>query len=199
MAVANESLRSAGRYWSVPLTRAAVALVVGAVITFSTDHSPAYGLAVFGGFAVLSGLLVVLLHAARLATSPRGLLIASGAVDVLAGAVALALLVAPSLAGFVYLVAAWAVVSGVLEYLAGRRAAGELAAAGRDWRLVGIGTVLLGIVFAVLPPHPIVSVGLLGAYAVILGVFLGIAAFSLKWAAAGVGTPTQYPTDGGPR
>lgn len=198
MAIAYESVRSAGRYWSVPLARAVVALAVGVVVTFSADHTPAFGLAVFAGFAVVSGVLGAVLHAARVAGPARTLLIGSAAVDVLAGAVAVVLLLsAPSLGGFVYLVALWGVCSGTAELLAGRAARADAAA--RDWLRVGVGTVLFGVLFAVLPPHPVVSVGLLGAYAVMLGVFLGIAAFSLKWAAAGAGTPTQNPKDGGPR
>ncbi|NQX29257.1 hypothetical protein HQQ81_18075 [Microbacteriaceae bacterium VKM Ac-2854] len=199
MAIAYESVRSAGRYWSVPLARAVVALAVGIVVTFSADHTPSFGLAVFGAFALVAGVIGAILHTARVAGRARALLLTSASVDVLAGVIAiLLLLTAPSLDGFVYLVAVWGVFSGVPEFLAGRAARTDapLAAASRDWRLVGAATALFGVVFAVLPPHPIVSVGLLGAYAVMLGVFLGIAAFSLKWAAAGAGSPIQKPNDG---
>jgi uncharacterized membrane protein HdeD (DUF308 family) len=199
VAIAYESVRSAGRYWSVPLARAVVALAVGVVVTFSADHTPSFGLAVFGGFALVSGLIGAVLHAARVAGRARGLLLASAAIDVLAGVAAVLLLsTAPTLGGFVYLIALWGVFSGASEFFAGRAggADAKLAAAARDWRLVGGATALFGLLFAVLPPHPIVSVGLLGAYAVVLGVFLGIAAFSLKWAANGAGSSTQNPNDG---
>lgn len=199
MAIAYESVSSVARYWSVPLARAVVALVVGIVVTFSADHSAAFGLTVFAGFAMVSGVLGAVLHAARVSGRVRTLLVASSAVDVFAGVAAvLLLLTGPSLGGFVYLVALWGVFSGVAEYLAGRvgRTDQVAAAAARDWSRVGAATALFGVLFAILPPHPVVSVGLLGAYTVMLGVFLGIAAFSLKWAAAGAGTPTQHPNDG---
>lgn len=199
MAIADESARSAQRYWSVPLARALVALAAGAAVTFSADHTPSFGLAVFGGFAVLSGVIAIVLTGSRLPVAPRGLLIGAGAVTVLAGAAAVLALGAPSLTGLVGVVAAWAIVSGALEFTAGMRARGAaapVAAAGRDWRFVGAATAVLGIVFLLLPPHPVVTVGLVGAYAVILGVYLAIAGFSLKWAG---GTAHQTMTDGGPR
>jgi len=41
---------------------------------------------------------------------------------------------------------------------------------------------VLSLAFLLLPPHAVVSVGLLGAYLVIIGVYLVIAGFSLLWA-----------------
>lgn len=47
------------RYWVVPVVRGILALVPAAVITFSQNHSPEFGLLVFGLWAVVSGLITV--------------------------------------------------------------------------------------------------------------------------------------------
>ena len=41
-------------------------------------------------------------------------------------------------------------------------------------------TLVAAIVFALLPSHDVVLVGLVGAYAIIVGVFHGIAAYSAR-------------------
>ena len=82
-----------------------------------------------------------------------------------------------------YLVSVWAAVTGFVELFAGLRARGKVAAA-RDWIAVGALTALLAIVFLLLPPDAVTAVGLLGGYLVIVGVYLIIGGFSLKWAAA---------------
>jgi hypothetical protein len=55
-------------------------------------------------------------------------------------------------------------------------------ASARDWLVVGAATAVLALAFLVLPPHAVVSVGLFGAYLVMLGVYLLIAGLSLRWA-----------------
>lgn len=203
MAIAVDNARETGRYWSVPIVRAVVALIAGVVVTFSADHSPTLGLAVFAGFAIASGIVAVVLNPRRLPASlPRTLLVASGVVGVVAGLVSLAgALLGGGLAFFVYLVCVWAAITGFLELYAGLRArtVASLAGAARDWLVIGVGTAVLALVFLLLPPHPVVSVGLLGAYAVMLGVFLGIAGFSLKWAASDDVRTSTRSHEGGTR
>ncbi|KQQ05710.1 MULTISPECIES: DUF308 domain-containing protein [unclassified Rathayibacter] len=182
--------------WTLALARAAVAAIAGCVVTFSPDHSPAFGLAVFAGFALASG-AVSLVRALR-APEGRGKrpAVTSAGVTLLAGVLGLVALPVATLLLFVALVAGWALISGSLEITSGRRGHGLAA---RDAVVVGAGTVLLGAAFALLPPHPVVTVGLLGAYAVVIGVYLAIAAFSLKWAAGADAVDASTPTSGGDR
>lgn len=179
MAIAADIAR---RVWTLPLARAVVAAAVGCVVTFSPDHSPAFGLAVFGGFAIATG-AIWLTSGLRAASGPalaaRSLAAGSAAVTLLAGVAALIALPVAHLFSFIALVAGWALVSGALEFASGRRLRGLVA---RDAAVVGGGTMLLGAALGLLPPNPVVSVGLLGAYAVMVSVYLAIAAFSLKWA-----------------
>ena len=99
------------------------------------------------------------------------LLLIEGAVGVLAGIIAFALPQAAAL-GLLYLAAAWAIVTGVLEVVAAIRLRQEIEG---EWALVigGIVSVAFGLLLAVLPGVGILSlVWLIGAYAVMFGVLL---------------------------
>ncbi|MBF4461295.1 MULTISPECIES: DUF308 domain-containing protein [unclassified Rathayibacter] len=187
---------SASRLWALPLARAIVAAAAGAVVTFSPDHGPALGLTVFGGFAIASGAVAIVNAVRTLSGRARSLGVGAAALTVVVGMAAFFALPVATLLAFVALVAGWGLVSGFLEFASGRRGSGLAA---RDRVVVGVGTMLLGAAFALLPPHPVVTVGLLGAYAVMLGVYLAIAAFSLKWAAVADPAARTTPTSGGDR
>lgn len=171
--------------WILPLSRAILLAVPAVAITFTEDHGPRFGLTVFGIWGVAAGLILGALSLRLLGDSlSRRLFATNGVLTAVAGLVALGLLGSlgeeGGLGTFLFLVTVWAACTGVLEFYAGWRARKTLAAA-RDWRLSGGLTVILALVLMVLPPHSVVSVGLLGAYFAILTVYLGIAAFSLKW------------------
>ncbi len=174
--------------WFFPLSRAILLAVPAVAITFTEDHSPHMGLLTFGIWAAASGLILGAL-ALRLLGDPlsRRLFATNGVISAVAGFVALALSasVGPGegLGSFLFLVTVWAACTGVVEFYAGWRARTTQASA-RDWRMAGGLTLIFALVLLVLPPHTVVSVGLLGAYFAILAVFLGIAAFSLKWDSA---------------
>ncbi len=171
--------------WIVPLSRAILLAIPAVAITFTGDHGPRFGLIVFGIWAVASGLILGALNL-RLLTDPlsRRLFATNGVLTAVAGLVSLSLLgslgAQDGLGTFLFLVTVWAACTGVLEFYAGWRTRTTLAAS-RDWRLAGVLTTVFALVLLILPPHAVVSVGLLGAYFAILAVFLGIAAFSLKW------------------
>ena len=107
--------------------------------------------------------------------------IAEAVIALIAGAAAL-LLVSSGIGVLLFIVTVYAAMAGVLELYAGLRARG--AAQARDWVTVGGFTALAAIIFVLIPPDPILATGLIGAYAMVLGVFLVIAGLSLKWAAA---------------
>jgi uncharacterized membrane protein HdeD (DUF308 family) len=102
------------------LARAVFAAIAALMITFSPDHSAAVGGAVFSGFAIATGLVLLL---AVWLVYPRGRrwpAAAVGGVTVVAG-MAAGLYPLRTVAGFFVIVIAWAVVSGVLELIAGWR------------------------------------------------------------------------------
>ncbi|TDT63071.1 DUF308 domain-containing protein [Frigoribacterium sp. PhB116] len=191
------SSAASSAYWPVPLVRAVPLLVTAAVVTFSRDHSPFVGLVSFGVAALVGGLLLTVGVLLRLDDrSSRTLQVVQGVTTVVAGAVALAASSA-GLAFFVALVSGWALVAGALELVAGLRRRGRSPLA-RDWISVGVLTLALGVVFLVVPldyAQPLggveqiegeltsstVLVGVLGAWAAVVGVFLVIAGLSLRW------------------
>lgn len=167
-------------FWKVTVLRALPAVIVGLIITFLEDHSSRVGLISFGAFAVISG-VIVFVGAARYLTDRvvRGSFFAHGVISVLAGVASL-LLWNTNIAVFLLIVTMFAATTGVLEIYAGLRARGSLFA--RDWVTVGAFTALAAIVFVLIPPDSILATGLIGAYGMILGVFLVIAGLSQKWA-----------------
>ncbi|GAA1827061.1 hypothetical protein GCM10009750_08160 [Agromyces salentinus] len=182
MATARDSAPERAQYWVVPVVRGLLALLPAVAITFSQDHSAGLGLLVFGAWAVVSGLVVGALSL-RFVTDRviRSLFAVSAVVTVAAGL--LALTVPGGLPFLLFLVSTWAAVTGFIELYAGLRSRGRTSVA-RDWIAAGAFTAILAIVFLLLPPDTVTAVGFIGAYLVILGVYLVIGGFSSKWAAA---------------
>jgi hypothetical protein len=189
-------------YWYAPLTRAVPAAALTCVITFSGGfYTPEYGLASFGGYALVVGILGVLVSLRRF---PAGVLrtvfLLQAIVSLAAGAAAL-LGVRGGLPVLLVVLGLWGVIAGFLELYAGIRSRGRRAAA-RDWVFIGALTVVFAIVCFVIPPDyvqhynapddggartlnaSVMIVGALGIYAAIVAVYLAIAGFSLRWGAA---------------
>lgn len=173
-------IQTPSRYWVVPAVRALVALAAAAVITFTRDaHTATFGLIVFGVFALLDGLATGALTAVLGARGlTRTLFIIQGAVGVVAGVLALSLS-GSGLGLYLYIVTVWAALTGFLELYNGLRSRSTEAAA-RDWLITGALTAVLALVLLFVPADAVLAIGLFGAWAVIVGVFQGIGAASLR-------------------
>ncbi|MET1016703.1 MAG: DUF308 domain-containing protein [Leifsonia flava] len=190
------------RYWIVPVVRAVLAFLPAIAITFIPDHSADFGLLVFGCWALVSGVVLGALALRTLSGLARTLFVVNGIVSAVAGLLALSFQGA-GLPLYLYLVSVWAAITGFVELYAGiRERARSTRAAGarrsdarpsvaRDWITGGALTAIFAIAYLLLPPNAVVSVGLFGAYLVILGVYLAIAGFSLKWDGARVTPETE--------
>jgi uncharacterized membrane protein HdeD (DUF308 family) len=186
--------------WILPAGRAFLALALGLVITFTAGHTATFGLIAFGVFAVPSGLLLAAGSFGRRAEPiSRTAFRAQAVVTVIAGIAAL-VLPGGGMGYLVWILSGWAIVAGALELVSGIRARGRVVA-WADWLTVGALTVLLGAVVLIIPPDiadrftgdkgveglltsPIIVVGLLGAWGIVTGVLLAIAAASPKARAA---------------
>jgi hypothetical protein len=168
--------------WAGPVLRAVPALVVGLIITFTANHSPALGLSMLGAFGLATAITVTVSGMMLSAGEPlRSLHVGLAVIAGLVGALALVVLavMGAGLAMLLLLVGGYAVIAGAFELVWGIRHRGRSPFA-RDAVVVGIATLALAVVLA-LVGDPVSAVGFFGAYAVMLAVFLLIAGFSLKW------------------
>lgn len=191
------------RYWIVAVVRAAIAAVAALVVTFSADHSAPVGLTVFGCFGIVTGVVIaghalVWFRGDRVATWS---FVVQGIVTVAAAIVALIFAASGTQLPALYAtVIAWGLISGALELYSGFRArrSAIMRPVSRDWMTVGAITVLLAVTFLLVPPglnqqlggveqvqgvltSSIILVGVFGAYAAIVAVYLTIGGLSLKW------------------
>ena len=160
--------------------RSAIFVAVGLFITFTQSHSAATGLfalAIFGiGFAVANIASTIWDKRSFLSVESLPLTLISTSVGLFAALIPQTDPTAQALA-FVYLVAGWAVVSGALElYLANRQ--GLRTRDGKDGLITSVLGLALGILFLIAPLDIVSAVGVFGAYLVICGVHLGIAALT---------------------
>lgn len=185
------------RFWVLHIVRAVLFGLVAVFTTFALDHSPQMGLLTFGVFAVVAGITVGALSFRSVDDGPtRRLVIAQSAVSIIAGAVAL-VLNATGLGTYLLTVSIWAGMTGLLELYTGYRLA-RRSPLSRDLLIAGALTALLAVVFVLLPPDyqqssggindapltltsSVIAVGVFGAYAAVMAVFLAIGGLSLKW------------------
>lgn len=168
--------------WAAPLLRAVPAIAVGLIITFTADHSPTLGLIMLASFGMASAIVLVLTSVfMRRGEALRPLHRGLAVIAALVGALALVVLatVGGGLALLLLLIGGYAVLAGALELVWGIRHRDRSPLA-RDAVIIGVGTLALAVVLA-LVGDAVSAVGFFGAYAVVLGVFLLIAGFSLKW------------------
>jgi hypothetical protein len=187
-------------YWYAPLARAIPAAALTCVITFAGGfYTPEYGLASFGGYAIVAGVLGAILSTRTLAGVLRTVFLIQSIVSVMAGVAALVGM-RGGLPVLLVVVALWGVIVGFLEFYAGIRTRRKRAVA-RDWIFVGALTVLLALVCLVIPPDyvqhynaptdggarilntSVMIVGALGVYGAVVAVYLAIAGFSLRFGA----------------
>lgn len=192
--------------WSLPFARALPALVLGAVVAFSADHSASLGLLSLGLFAAITGVILI---GSALRVGSRGIVrsvtLAQGVVSAAVGVGSLAL-TSGGLPFMVFMVTTFAAITGLLELYLGlrgrrRNPRSRLGSdSARDWLFVGALTTALAIVTLLIPPGfsqpytgpdgvtreltaSVVLVGILGAYWVVVGVYLVIAGLSIRWSA----------------
>jgi uncharacterized membrane protein HdeD (DUF308 family) len=173
-----------GIWWSLVI-RGVLAILFGLVAFFYTGQTLVALVYVFGVFALLSG-IAMLSAAVRAGEAHQrwGWLAASGLIGVAAGVVSF-VWPTPTAQAFVYLVAAWAIVSGVLE-IAFALALPDTLAHPFWAALSGALSVLFGVLLAVWPKSGETAlVWLIGVYAVAYGLTMLYYAFLLQAARSG--------------
>ncbi|MDL5487199.1 acyl-CoA synthetase [Microbacterium wangruii] len=206
------------------LARALFALTAGIMITFTPDHSAVVGLAVFSGFAVATALVLLLSAWLVYPAGRRGTVVLLGILTLLAGMVG-GVSGWRTTTTFFVLIIVWALATGATELVSGilarRRARAEDSPAtavergeARDAIVVGALTLALGLGMLAVPAGyrldyfvdeagswftltgTVIGVGIFGAYAAIIGVFLGIAGFSPRPTDTGAQPPVVTESGG---
>lgn len=184
----------------IQLLRALIAAAAALMITFSSDHSAPIGLAVFSGFVFVTALAHILAAWLVQPAGARWPSVLLAAFSVVAGmATGVPMWRSDDL--FFVVVSAWALLSGGVELLAGLRARRTADPLARDAITVGAFGILLAVVLLLIPAGftqeytitgagdfvlsgIILGVGMLGGYAAIIAVFLGIAGLTPRRADA---------------
>lgn len=177
------------------LARALFAALAAVMITFSADHSAAVGLSVFSGFAIATGLVLLLSAWLVFPAGRRAPAVVLGIVAVVAGMVG-GMPQVRTTALFFAVVICWALAAGIAELAFGIAARRRGDPDARDAVLIGALTIALGIALLLVNPGysldyfiddagqwftltgVTIGVGLFGGYAAVVAVFLAIAGFS---------------------
>lgn len=162
--------------------RAAVSLAVGLFITFSQSHAASIGLLALAIFS----LAFAATNAGASAIWGKGLAAIEAMpltlVSLLIGIFSIMALSLDSnlsndgaQTAFIGLVTVWGLVSGAFELYLARRASLKTSH-GREFLLSAILSAVLGLLFLVAPLDIVSAVGFFGAYLIVSGVQLGVAA-----------------------
>jgi uncharacterized membrane protein HdeD (DUF308 family) len=177
------------RNWWVVLVRGIVGILFGIVTFFAPGITLAALVLVFGAYAFVDGVLTLASAIRRRSTTDRWwILVLEGIAGILVG---IATLFLPGITALVllYLIAAWALVTGVLELAAAIRLRKVIT---NEWLLAlgGIVSILLGVLLIAAPGAGALAVVIwIGAYAFVFGALL--VGLSLRLRA--LGTPRHRP------
>lgn len=183
-------VRSLSQYWWLVVLRGVLAILFGILAFIWPGITLLTLIIMFGVYAVVDGLIAVGTGLARTKDSRRWwTFLLEGLISIAAGLVAL---IWPGLATLVllYVIAAWAVFTGVLEIVAAVRLRHEIT---NEWVLAlgGVISVALGLLLFFQPAAGTLAIiWIIAAYAVIFGILLIILGLRLrKWRAPDAGEP----------
>ncbi len=169
----------AANWWAVALR--GVAAIVFGVLTFAWPGITLVALVLlFGAYALVEGIFNVVAAVMRRGREqPWWMLLAEGLVSIAAGLITFSW---PGITALVllYVIAFWAVVTGVLEIVAAVRLRQRIA--GEMWLAVsGVLSVVFGVLVALMPGAGALAVVFwIGAYAIVFGALLLGLAFRLR-------------------
>jgi uncharacterized membrane protein HdeD (DUF308 family) len=182
-----------GQWWSVAL-RGMAAILFGILALMWPGLTLGALVLLFGAFALADGIsiLVDLATGRGRRTGSRGMLILQALVSIGTGIVTF-LWPGITAVALTFLIAAWALVTGILELAAAVRLRHAIT---NEWLLVvdGVLSVLVAIVLLINPAVGAVTlVWAIGWFAIVSGVLLIALSFRLRRRQSSIGTPSAAP------
>ncbi len=174
-----------GNFRTMFLFRGIAAVLFGVLTLVWPKLSLTVLVLVFGVFAVISGITAVVAALRSTDIPGWGLLLFEGILGILVGAIALVFPGITALA-FLYLLAAWAIITGILEVIA---PLSFPMSTGRAvlMALAGVLSVVFGILIAAQPAAGLLAVvWLIGIYAIVFGIMYIVMYFESRSLAASV-------------
>jgi uncharacterized membrane protein HdeD (DUF308 family) len=168
------------RWWWTFVLRGALAIAFGLVSFLAPMWGVAILIGIFVAWALIDG-VTSLFTGIRTRTTDRNwwLAILEGVIGIAAGVVALLL---PSFATqiLVLLIAAWSIVTGIVEIIMAIRLREQIK--GEFWMgLAGVASILFGVLLFLFPAAGVLSlVWLIGSFAIVFGIFLVILGWRLR-------------------
>jgi uncharacterized membrane protein HdeD (DUF308 family) len=177
--VAAAVLEAMRRNWWTFVFRGVCAIAFGFFAWFWPGMTLLALLLTWGALACVNGVVTLTSAFARDGHEPRWILLLEGGVSLLAGAVALAYPRFTALL-FLYLLATWAVLSGIVEIIAAYRLRAEIR--GEFWLgFAGVLSLLFGVMLIYRPgAGALTVVWLIAGYSVLYGVVLVACGLHLK-------------------
>ncbi len=180
-----------GHWWAVAL-RGALAILFGLAALLRPGIALQALILLFGAYALVDGVFAIVgVFGGTRAGTPRWLLFVEGVAGILAGLIAFVL---PGLTAvlLLYLIAVWAIVTGIFEIATAIRLRKEIRG---EWALIvgGAFSVLFGVILAVVGPVAglLSLIWLIGIYALAFGVMLLITAFRVRGESGGADRPSR--------
>jgi uncharacterized membrane protein HdeD (DUF308 family) len=169
----------AHNWWAVAL-RGVLAILFGLVAFFMPTIAFLSLVLLFGAYALVDGIFAIVTGIRHRQEESRWwVLVLEGLVGIAAGVITFVFPPATALA-LVYVIAAWSLVTGVLEMIAAVRLRKEITG---EWMLflTGVLSVIVGLGMAIFPgPAAIAIVWVIASYAIVFGVLMLILAFRLR-------------------
>lgn len=178
--MAGQTVDTLIRNWWLVALRGVVALLFGVLTIFRPGVTLAALILLFGAYAVVNGLFTIVAAIANRHGERHWVsLIVSGLLSIALGILTFLM---PGVTGIVllYLIAAWAIVTGIGEIVTAIRLRRVITG---EWFLIltGVVSVLFGLLLIVVPGAGALAVTLwIGTYAMIIGIMLLALAFRLR-------------------
>jgi len=169
-----------GHWWALAL-RGVIAILFGLAALLRPDIALEALIVLFGAYALVDGVFAIVgVFGGTRGGTPRWLLIVEGIAGILVGLIAFVL---PGLTAILllYLIAVWAIITGVFEIATAIRLRREITG---EWALIigGALSLLFGVILAVIGPVAglLSLIWLIGVYAVAFGILMLITAFQVR-------------------